>query len=227
MRSEALPAATCPVTSPRAFLALLSVLQIQAAMYINSDLPGLSTMYHMPGKPMRCPLHWRCADVMCCVVLGCAAYRAPEPGAVAAHRASSSRHAALAALGVPQRRLHRPCRHPWPLGNRRGFVQRLKGKQGRFRGNLSGKRVDFSGRTVISPDPNLRVDEVRCAALCCVKHMHGTACFAACSLPARAWRRSLLDHPCTRPSGLSLHGPESPLPPPTSPPLGCRCACPS
>jgi DNA-directed RNA polymerase III subunit RPC1 len=42
----------------------------------------------------------------------------------------------------------------------RGFVQRLKGKQGRFRGNLSGKRVDFSGRTVISPDPNLRVDQV-------------------------------------------------------------------
>lgn len=42
----------------------------------------------------------------------------------------------------------------------RGFVQRLKGKQGRFRGNLSGKRVDFSGRTVISPDPNLRIDQV-------------------------------------------------------------------
>ena len=42
----------------------------------------------------------------------------------------------------------------------RGFVQRLKGKQGRFRGNLSGKRVDFSGRTVISPDPNLSIDEV-------------------------------------------------------------------
>ncbi|KAI0152918.1 DNA-directed RNA polymerase III subunit RPC1 [Xylariaceae sp. FL1272] len=42
----------------------------------------------------------------------------------------------------------------------RGFCQRLKGKQGRFRGNLSGKRVDFSGRTVISPDPNLAVNEV-------------------------------------------------------------------
>lgn len=42
----------------------------------------------------------------------------------------------------------------------RGFCQRLKGKQGRFRGNLSGKRVDFSGRTVISPDPNLQIDEV-------------------------------------------------------------------
>jgi len=42
----------------------------------------------------------------------------------------------------------------------RGLCQRLKGKQGRFRGNLSGKRVDFSGRTVISPDPNLMVNQV-------------------------------------------------------------------
>jgi DNA-directed RNA polymerase III subunit RPC1 len=42
----------------------------------------------------------------------------------------------------------------------RGLAQRLKGKTGRFRGNLSGKRVDFSGRTVISPDPNLGIDEV-------------------------------------------------------------------
>jgi len=42
----------------------------------------------------------------------------------------------------------------------RGVCQRLKGKQGRFRGNLSGKRVDFTGRTVISPDPNLGVHEV-------------------------------------------------------------------
>ena len=42
----------------------------------------------------------------------------------------------------------------------RSFTQRLKGKQGRFRGNLCGKRVDFSGRTVISPDPNLRIDQV-------------------------------------------------------------------
>ncbi|XP_044766924.1 DNA-directed RNA polymerase III subunit RPC1 [Coccinella septempunctata] len=42
----------------------------------------------------------------------------------------------------------------------RGLVQRLKGKQGRFRGNLSGKRVDFTARTVISPDPNLEIDQV-------------------------------------------------------------------
>ncbi|KAF8977809.1 hypothetical protein BGZ46_007106 [Entomortierella lignicola] len=67
-------------------------LQLSVAMYINSELPGISTL--QPGKPVR------------------------------------------------------------------GFCQRLKGKQGRFRGNLSGKRVDFSGRTVISPDPNLRIDQV-------------------------------------------------------------------
>ncbi|KAF8945157.1 hypothetical protein BGZ47_003153 [Haplosporangium gracile] len=67
-------------------------LQLSVAMYINSELPGISNL--QPGKPVR------------------------------------------------------------------GFCQRLKGKQGRFRGNLSGKRVDFSGRTVISPDPNLRIDQV-------------------------------------------------------------------
>ena len=42
----------------------------------------------------------------------------------------------------------------------RTLAQRLKGKEGRFRSNLSGKRVDFSARTVISPDPNLSIDEV-------------------------------------------------------------------
>ena len=38
--------------------------------------------------------------------------------------------------------------------------QRLKGKEGRVRGNLMGKRVDFSSRAVITPDPNLPIDEL-------------------------------------------------------------------
>lgn len=42
----------------------------------------------------------------------------------------------------------------------RGFTQRIKGKQGRFRSNLCGKRTEFTGRTVISPDPNLKITEV-------------------------------------------------------------------
>ncbi|MCK4319559.1 DNA-directed RNA polymerase subunit A' [Candidatus Micrarchaeota archaeon] len=40
------------------------------------------------------------------------------------------------------------------------LAQRLKGKEGRFRYNLLGKRVNFSARTVISPDPMIRLDEV-------------------------------------------------------------------
>ena len=42
----------------------------------------------------------------------------------------------------------------------KGLAQRLKGKEGRFRGNLSGKRVNYSARTVISPDPNISINEV-------------------------------------------------------------------
>jgi DNA-directed RNA polymerase II subunit RPB1 len=37
---------------------------------------------------------------------------------------------------------------------------RISGKEGRIRGNLMGKRVDFSARTVISPDPNLQLDQL-------------------------------------------------------------------
>ena len=42
----------------------------------------------------------------------------------------------------------------------KSIKQRLKAKEGRIRGNLMGKRVDFSARTVITPDPNLKIDEV-------------------------------------------------------------------
>jgi len=55
--------------------------------------------------------------------------------------------------GIPPAR-HRSGR---PL---KTLAQRLKGKEGRFRSNLSGKRVNFSARTVISPDPFLSLNEV-------------------------------------------------------------------
>lgn len=55
--------------------------------------------------------------------------------------------------GIPPAR-HRSGR------NLRTIAQRLKGKEGRFRGNLSGKRVDFSARTVISPDPHISINEI-------------------------------------------------------------------
>lgn len=42
----------------------------------------------------------------------------------------------------------------------KSIVVRLKGKEGRFRNSLMGKRVNFSGRSVITPDPLIDVDEL-------------------------------------------------------------------
>ena len=42
----------------------------------------------------------------------------------------------------------------------KSIKMRLKSKEGRLRGNLMGKRVDFSARAVITPDPNLDIDQV-------------------------------------------------------------------
>ncbi|CAG5111359.1 Oidioi.mRNA.OKI2018_I69.chr2.g5675.t1.cds [Oikopleura dioica] len=42
----------------------------------------------------------------------------------------------------------------------KSISERLKAKEGRVRGNLMGKRVDFSARTVITGDPNLNINQV-------------------------------------------------------------------
>lgn len=42
----------------------------------------------------------------------------------------------------------------------KSLAARLKGKGGRVRGNLMGKRVDFSARTVITPDPTIDINQV-------------------------------------------------------------------
>ncbi|MFQ6009674.1 MAG: DNA-directed RNA polymerase subunit A' [Candidatus Aenigmatarchaeota archaeon] len=55
--------------------------------------------------------------------------------------------------GIPAAR-HRSGR---PL---KTLADRLKSKEGRFRQNLAGKRVNFSARTVISPDPYISINEV-------------------------------------------------------------------
>ncbi len=49
-----------------------------------------------------------------------------------------------------------------PAGNKRqlrSIADTLKGKQGRFRANLLGKRTDYSGRSVIVVGPHLKIDE--------------------------------------------------------------------
>lgn len=55
--------------------------------------------------------------------------------------------------GIPQaqQRTGRPIR---------SLTERLKAKDGRIRGNLMGKRVDYSARSVITPDPWISIDEL-------------------------------------------------------------------
>lgn len=53
-------------------------------------------------------------------------------------------------MGTRQRSSYRPLK---------AIAQRLKGKEGRMRGNIMGKRVDYSARAVISVDPNINIDE--------------------------------------------------------------------
>lgn len=42
----------------------------------------------------------------------------------------------------------------------KSLSSRLKGKDGRIRANLMGKRVDFSGRTVITSDPTISINQL-------------------------------------------------------------------
>ena len=42
----------------------------------------------------------------------------------------------------------------------RTIKERLNGKHGRIRGNLMGKRVNFSARSVITPDPNIGIEQL-------------------------------------------------------------------
>lgn len=42
----------------------------------------------------------------------------------------------------------------------KSIAERIKGKKGIIRNNLIGKRVNYSARTVISPDPRLKLNEV-------------------------------------------------------------------
>lgn len=45
------------------------------------------------------------------------------------------------------------------------LINDSKGRLADFRGNLSGKRIEYTGRTIIFPGPNLRIIEVACPVL--------------------------------------------------------------
>ncbi|KAK2070908.1 hypothetical protein P8C59_005369 [Phyllachora maydis] len=49
---------------------------------------------------------------------------------------------------------------PGPKRNEEGIKQKLEKKEGLFRKNMMGKRVNFAARSVISPDPNIETNEI-------------------------------------------------------------------
>jgi DNA-directed RNA polymerase beta' subunit len=52
------------------------------------------------------------------------------------------------------------AKHPTNGRSIKGLKERMAGKEGQIRNNLMGKRVEFSGRTVIGPDPKLKLGEM-------------------------------------------------------------------
>ena len=74
------------------------------------------------------------------------------------HRAQRKAHAAGGGGRPDRQRPPRPRRHGRRTTARSSRLSdMLKGKQGRFRQNLLGKRVDYSGRSVIVVGPELKM----------------------------------------------------------------------
>ncbi|KAL8939012.1 MAG: hypothetical protein Q9216_003586 [Gyalolechia sp. 2 TL-2023] len=53
-----------------------------------------------------------------------------------------------------------PLQGPAGRQNEDGIKQKLEKKEGLFRKNMMGKRVNFAARSVISPDPNIETNEI-------------------------------------------------------------------
>ena len=91
-------------------------------------------------------------------------------------------------------------------GNRplKSLSDMLKGKQGRFRQNLLGKRVDYSGRSVIVVGPEMKMHQ--CGEYPCGKTHGGTGNSGSLGCIGRGYQRtSGAAEPCTdaAPSGYS------------------------
>ena len=84
---------------------------------------------------------------------------AARSGRTRDHRQQREAHAPGGRRRAVRQRPPRPPRHR--AGNRplKSLSDMLKGKQGRFRQNLLGKRVDYSGRSVIVAGPTLKLHQ--------------------------------------------------------------------
>jgi len=75
------------------------------------------------------------------------------------HRAQREAHAAGVGGRAARQRPPRPGHHRTNKRPLKSLADMIKGKQGRFRQNLLGKRVDYSGRSVIVVGPTLRLHQ--------------------------------------------------------------------
>jgi len=75
------------------------------------------------------------------------------------HHPQRKAHAAGGRRRVVRQRPPRPRHHRRQQASAEVAGDMLKGKQGRFRQNLLGKRVDYSGRSVIVVGPELRLHQ--------------------------------------------------------------------
>ena len=128
-------------------------LQLQCALYINSEMSGIP-----PAMAVGAVYVYK-------LIMRSRPWNKFGSSVRGRHTYTHSNMIAVVSGTVGDDHYHicLPIIYPFlfqPKKSTRGFVQRLKGKTGRFRGNLSGKRVDYSSRTVISPDPNLQIDQV-------------------------------------------------------------------
>jgi DNA-directed RNA polymerase subunit beta' len=75
----------------------------------------------------------------------------------------------------------------------KSLADMIKGKQGRFRQNLLGKRVDYSGRSVIVVGPTLRLHQCGCPRKwrwnCSSPSFSANCSSATCPPPSRPPRR--------------------------------------
>jgi hypothetical protein len=156
----------------------VALVQFHVTTYMDNTLPGMNPATQKSGRPIKSISQVGCAamcawgqraSASCCSVRSCCSV-----GAAALCRAVLARgtgqfvKCCCCKLDVHNESrssrafctqlvslLHSACQFVSTLE-----LQRLKGKSGRIRGNLMGKRVDFSARTVITGDPNIGIDEL-------------------------------------------------------------------
>lgn len=86
--------------------------------------------------------------------------QSPDPNTTTRRRGHAELVNAMVALQKAVNGLLDKVPRPARRENEQGIKQTLEKKEGLFRMNMMGKRVNFAARSVISPDPNIETNEI-------------------------------------------------------------------